>query len=220
MIIVTNMHNDNHNELSPLVRRSVPAITTAAVLAVGTLGAMTAQVSAALWRFAELERGELTAAVPLSAEAVGQLSGSWRAEAVISSPGYAEVTVGGVDAEILSAANEALWLGLGTTAVLAVIALSIAIALFAGRLRWKRLALLTTLGGAALTVMSLVSQSFSTTVGEDLSLWLYYQDDHWTEPGFLAGIDFVPVAVGLALVAIGVSLSISARYARDAEGVI
>lgn len=43
-------------------------------------------------------------------------------------------------------------------------------------------------------------QSLQTTAAQDLSIWLYAQESSWWEPGFLAGMNFLPATAGVCLI--------------------
>jgi hypothetical protein len=65
-----------------------------------------------------------------------------------------------------------------------------------------------------------ISELVLKSASDDASAQVVRADGTWWEPGFVAGIDFTSVIVGLLILALGSAMHVAARHAEDADGVV
>ncbi|MFD1201759.1 hypothetical protein ACFSWE_01730 [Leucobacter albus] len=213
-------HYDNHKEASPRIARTHASVTAAALTTLGAIGSATLAITGLNAATQELSAGRISAAIPLDNGALDTMSRTWEGDIDSVTGGFADVTVNGAPSHLIEAFRMASLTDSATVTIVALLALIAAVALFAGKLRWNTLASLTIAGGTTLAVGSFAAQSLATTAAEELSIWLYAGNSPWLEPGFLAGINFIPVTVGLGATALGIALRTTGKLATEADGVV
>lgn len=218
--IVMAMRNDIRNDLYPRLRRTVLSSLVSAVAVIGAAGFALVAVIDSVGVFTESADGRVRASIPIPDQWIDTALNGTGAEVQNAGTGFADVAAAGVPAEITGDFLLAQTVSLVLAVLLAGIVGFAAISTLAGRLRWGLLSWLTITGGAVLTVGSMLTQALSSTAAENLAIWMLPAGDSWLEPGFLAGLDFTVPLTGIALVVLGAAFRGSARYAREADGVV
>lgn len=213
------MRNDNRNEPFPLIRRTGVTIAACTVVSLATLGIAVSNITGNLFTLADLKKGVVRSPIPLPQDHIDALAETWQGNVVVHNAGYATVTANVADTDLVTTFAAVEWANLALTLLLSAIILLGALAMFAGRLRWNHLATLVITGGAIAAIGSNLIQTVYATAGENLSMWLYINDSVWWEPGFLAGINFAPLAIGTIIVGLGLTIRSAARLAKEADGV-
>lgn len=114
-----------------------------------------------------------------------------------------------VVADVLAAA---LWL------VVAAACAWLAVRVARRRAAWREFALAT--GAVAVALVLLGTVAAVVTKGAQEAAGAAVAAGTWTEPGFLAGIDLGPAALGVVLGVVAVCLLVTARQADDLEGLV
>ncbi|EAR24533.1 hypothetical protein A20C1_12917 [marine actinobacterium PHSC20C1] len=216
------MHNDKRNTSeSPRVRRSPlnAIIATFVVLA----GLLVAAVRT-LWHFdmiEEIASGTVTASIPIQPVTAENAVASWTAvDAVPSSTSFIDATVTGLPATVLDSFITAEWAAFFVTmlAVLPIVAAGIGV--LTARLRWSLFAILIGVAGLVITIGSLVTGQLDYDAAVRAAAAVYADEKYWLEPGFLAGIDALPVVSGMLVIFTALALARLSRFATDADGVV
>lgn len=211
-----------HNEeLAPKITRS----TLSVIMALGVaLVAVTVSAFAVIDTavvIAAAASGAAVAQVPLPENALAQMLDATGHSGELTGTGFAALLVDSVPDDLLGTLVLAQVLDGSLTVLLGALAVFATIRLIVGKLKWRELAALTTAAGVLLLVGSLVAQALSSSSGEDLAIVLFASDGSpWTEPGFFSGFDFTLPATGALLALLGMAFWSSARFARDADGVV
>jgi len=216
------MHNDNRNRIgSPRVRRSVLNSIAATFIAFVGLLVVTVRI---LWHFdviSELASGTVTASIPIQPVTAENAVASWTAvDAVPSSTSFIEATITGLPAGVIDAFITAEWAALIVT-VLATLPIIVAcIGVLTARLRWSLLAALIGVTGLVIMVGSFLTEQLDYNAAVFAASMAYADEQYWLEPGFLAGIDSLPVVSGLLVLFTALALARLSRFATDADGVV
>ncbi|MGV8881592.1 MAG: hypothetical protein ACOH19_05520 [Rhodoglobus sp.] len=190
------------------------------VALIGSVGAAGVAAIDAVSAISDAGQARVAAHIPIPDAALMGVLAQANGQPENSGTAFADVIASSVPAEIANAFIAAQLASLFTAVTLALLVAIAAIGTLSGRLRWGLLSWLTLAGGAVLAVGSVVSQALATTAAEDLAIWMLPGDTGWLEPGFLAGIDFTGAVAGVVIMILGWAFRGSARYARDAEGVV
>ncbi len=213
------MRNDKHND-SPIVRRSLSTMTIGRVGMIFACGAAVFAVSGLASTLQQLAGGRVHASIPLPFDEIERMGAGWGNQVDYLANGYADVGVTNVSADLVGLFRTAALLENLLTILLALLAIVAIILLFVGKLRWKTLAGLTITAGMLYAAGSLLAGKAQKFASESLSIDLYARSGDWLEPGFLSGLNAVPVFVGIGIAVIGWSMRTSGRFAREADGVV
>lgn len=167
-----------------------------------------------------LRDGTILASVPIDPEHLELITKEWEGEVTGVGTTFAAVTVTGATDDLVEAFAIPIVLSGALTMGLAFIAMFTILSLYVGRLSWVLLSWIAVLGGVIVAAGSVIRQSLQTRANEDLSIWLYGQEDGWLEPGFMEGFEFLSPAIGISIALIGWSLRTAGRFAEEADGVV
>jgi hypothetical protein len=221
MFIVMDMHNDKHDGASsPTLRRSVFSTVVSLVTLVGAacFGLLSALDTANT--ISSAGDGRVSASIPVPDAALSGALSAAAGATRLSGTTFVEVSVSDVPSGISSSFVLGHAIGLVAVLALALIVVVTALGTVAGRMRWGLLSGLMIMGGTLMGVGAVLSQLLLSSAAEDLSVWLLSAEDPWLEPGLFAGIDSTGVVAGAAFVVLGLAFRASARFARDADGVV
>jgi hypothetical protein len=212
------MHNDNHNVL--YVRRSIPALIAGAAALLGSV-LVTAVSAINLGGVLEMaQAGEVILNVPLNPEATAEITTSWTlAGAEAYGTSFVTAFIPGAPEMVVAQATTATVVSSGTAIVIALAVTAVTVLGFAGRLRWSWLPRVTATLGALVVAGSVSSQLIATGAAEQISS-IAQSGDTWTEPGFIAGIDWTMPLAGLFVLVISVVLGQMKTLASEADGVV
>ncbi|MBC9953671.1 hypothetical protein ICM05_03260 [Leucobacter sp. cx-42] len=168
----------------------------------------------------QLALGQVHASIPLPFDEIEQMGQKWGDQVDYLANGYADVGVTHVSADLIGLFRTAALIEYPVTILLALLAIVAILLLFVGKLRWNVLAGLTVSGGLLLAAGSLLAGKAQKFAAESLSIDLYARSGDWLEPGFLSGLNAVPVFVGIGIAVIGWSMRTSGRFASEADGVV
>lgn len=218
------MHNDIRDDesVSPRIRRSAGAITVGIVALLVAVVGLLAAVADLIPRLSDLAKGVAWASVPLNPDSVAEATSSWSdsLEAIPSGTSYADVMLRGLSDATISQFQAVAWLDFVVAIVASILVAGAAITLLIGRLRWSMLGWVSMALGALIVIGALVGQPMAQNANQSASLEAYADAEYWAEPGFLSGIDFVPLVTGLLIVALALGILKISRFATAADGVV
>ncbi len=219
MFIVMFMDNDKHNgEVFIRPSRAVRMLShLTLVLAVSVIFV---GVTEALSFFSLLKDGLIHAEVPVDPNSTQQLLDSWAGSPELAGPSYVTVVVSGAAYDLTNAFTVSALLQGTLLLALSALAIATAVAALRHRLSWSVLSKVIFWSGAAIAIGSTFVQITQRSASEDLSVWLYAEETAWVEPGFLSGLNFLPIVVGVCLLGVGWSLRLTRRFAEEADGVV
>ncbi|MBP1326892.1 hypothetical protein JOF28_002124 [Leucobacter exalbidus] len=213
------MHNDKHN--GPVIVSRHRATITVALIAVIAAAWHLVQSAATAISLLGFNTGQTFAAeIPLQDEDLQSLMAGWNPGVEFAHSGSATVGAADVAPELLASFTTASVI----TAVIALTTCALvawsAVAFFRGRLSWAALSFSVIIIGATTAIASFISQNLATTAAESLATALRGSTGSWMEPGFVSGVNFIPVIIGLAIAIFGWSLRGTGKLAEDAFGVV
>lgn len=212
------MYNDKHNG-SVLVQRSRATISTAVIALLSGIWFFGQALISAVSMLSGVE-GTLVAEIPLQDADLESMTAEWNPGVDFIVNGSATVGASNVDPGVVADFTLAsVVAAIVALATLVLVAWS-AVALFGGRLHWNALSTNVIIVGGVVAIGSFIAQSLSTTAAESLATELNVSDGVWMEPGFVSGVSFLPVVVGVAIVIFGWSLRGTGKIAEDSFGVV
>ncbi|WP_315106713.1 hypothetical protein [uncultured Microbacterium sp.] len=215
------MHNDNHKVARfPAVRRTATTLALAIIGSLSGLAFFLTQVAALARQLAEGAQQRVTSAIPLPDEAVISVLAGAKGSPTLGGTTFAEVSLSGVPKDLIEDVIVAHVAAAVPSLALAAILIFASAALIVGRLHWGVLSALTIAGGAVLAGGALVAELMTRSAADGLSVWMLAEDTEWFEPGFTAGLDYTVIVAGLVILALGLAFRVTARMARDADGVV
>ncbi|MDJ0349140.1 hypothetical protein [Cryobacterium sp. PH29-G1] len=216
------MHNDNRKtNQSPNLRRSPLTIAIASLVG---LGGMLFGTVGVLWHsdtLANLATGTVMARIPMQPSTMEDAVASWTAvDAVPASTSFIDATVTGLPTDVVNSFVTAEWAAL-IMAVLTVLPIIVACVLvLTGRLRWSFLAGMVGASGLVIMIGSVITAALAADAAVFAGSAVYADEQYWLEPGFLVGLDPLPVVAGFLVLLTALALARLSRFATDADGIV